>query len=119
MPQGGIDTHLNETAFNAAKRELFEETSVKSTKLIDETNNWLTYDIPKEILPSYWEGKYCGQRQKWFLMEFIGDDSEINTQTEDPEFTEWQWLDSKEIIEKIVPFKKELYIEIFSLFGIK
>lgn len=116
MPQGGIDK--DESALNAAKRELFEETNVRSIQLLDQIDEWLSYDIPAEYIPNFWEGKYQGQKQKWFLMEFLGDDSEINVSTNEPEFSKWNWLSSKEIIDNIVPFKKELYLQIFQKFDL-
>lgn len=116
MPQGGIDA--NEIELDAAKRELFEETSVRSTKLLNQIHEWLAYDIPQEYIPSFWNGKYQGQKQKWFLMEFIGEDDEINVMTDEAEFSDWNWLSAEEILENIVPFKKNLYLEVFKSFGL-
>ena len=87
MPQGGIDE--NENFLEAAKRELEEETGVKTVKIIKELNNLLTYDLPKNLLGKIWQGKYRGQKQKWFIMKFLGHDKEINIETKDPEFIDW------------------------------
>ena len=90
MPQGGVNQ--NENFFHAAKRELEEETGVKSIKLIKEINEWLEYDLPKDLLGKIWEGKYRGQKQKWFFMKFIGKNDEINIKTQNPEFSNWKWI---------------------------
>ena len=107
MPQGGVDK--NENFLQAAKRELEEETSVKTIKLIKELNETLTYYLPKKLLGKIWKGKYCGQKQKWFVMEFLGDDKEINVQTKNPEFLEWKWIELDKITDVVVDFKLNLY----------
>ena len=112
MPQGGIDP--GEHPLNAAKRELFEETSVISTKLLKDHNNWLYYDVPEKLRPEFWQGKYIGQKQKWFLLEFTGDDSEINLNTKEPEFSNWNWVSKEFLLKNIVPFKKEIYKEVLA-----
>ena len=112
MPQGGVDK--NENYLNAALRELEEETSIKSVKLIKELDGLITYDLPDHLLGIIWKGRYKGQTQKWFLMRFIGGDNEINIKTKHPEFLEWKWVDLKEITELVVSFKLELYKEVQS-----
>ena len=107
MPQGGVDK--NENFLNAASRELKEETSVKSTKLIKEIDNWLTYDLPNNLLGKIWKGKYRGQKQKWFIMRFIGNDKEINVKTKNAEFKEWKWIDTNQLTNVAVSFKLEVY----------
>ena len=110
MPQGGVD--LNENFLDAAKRELFEETSIKSVKLIKEIKKWFEYDLPKNLLGKIWKGKYRGQKQKWFIMKFVGKNNEINLKTKNPEFLEWRWIDPIELPEVVVEFKKDIYIKI-------
>ena len=107
MPQGGIDK--NETPFDAMKRELAEETSITNIKVIKEIENWLEYELPPNLLGKIWKGKYRGQKQKWFIVKFIGNDNEINLSTEHPEFIEWKWIDYNNLPEVIVDFKKEVY----------
>ena len=110
MPQGGIDK--NENFLQAAKRELEEETGVKTIKLIKEFKESLTYYLPKNLLGKIWKGRYCGQKQKWFVMKFLGDDKEINIETENPEFLEWKWIELDKITDVVVDFKLNLYIKI-------
>ncbi len=119
MPQGGVDK--GEPARDAALRELGEETSVAANKVTirAETTDWIPYDLPLELVPKLWKGKYRGQAQKWFLMEFSGNDSDINIQTEDPEFSRWQWMTPDEIKSRIVPFKKHTYDRVFAEFADK
>ena len=107
MPQGGIDD--NENILDAAKRELLEETGVKSAKLIKEINEWLEYNLPKNLLGKIWKGKYRGQKQKWFIMKFIGNDTEINIKTKHPEFLDWKWIDPEKLTDIAVHFKLEVY----------
>ena len=107
MPQGGIDE--NEDLFHAAKRELEEETSVRSVKLIKELNEWLTYDLPENLLGNIWEGKYRGQKQKWFIMKFMGKNEEINIKTKDPEFLDWKWIKPLDLPSVAVKFKVDIY----------
>ena len=107
MPQGGIDE--NEDLFHAAKRELEEETSVRSVKLIKELDEWLTYDLPENLLGKIWGGKYRGQKQKWFIMKFIGENNEINVKTKNPEFLEWKWIKISDLTDIAVNFKKNIY----------
>ena len=114
MPQGGIEK--NEKPADAAKRELSEETSIISVKILDFIDQWLFYDIPEKFIPKYWHNKYIGQKQKWFLMKFTGNDSEINIFTEDQEFTSWRWLDGNYLLDNIVSFKKEIYEKVLIKF---
>tara|TARA_Y100000590_G_scaffold111722_1_gene127394 strand:- start:1451 stop:1942 length:492 start_codon:yes stop_codon:yes gene_type:complete len=110
MPQGGVDK--NENLLQAAKRELEEETGIKSVELVKELKEWLQYDLPKNLLGKIWEGKYRGQNQKWFIMNFIGKDDEINIKTKNPEFLDWKWIKIAELPKIAVNFKIELYKKI-------
>ena len=110
MPQGGVDE--NETFLQAAKRELEEETGIKSVELIKELDKWLEYDLPKNLLGKIWKGKYRGQRQKWFIMKFYGRNNEINIKTKNPEFLEWKWIKASELPNVAVDFKVNIYKEI-------
>ncbi len=110
MPQGGID--VNEDYLDAAKRELEEETSIKSVELIKELDGWLKYDLPEELVGKVWKGKYSGQKQKWFIMKFLGNDSEININTPNPEFLDWKWVEIDKITDLVVDFKLNIYKEI-------
>jgi len=107
MPQGGVDK--NEDLLQAAKRELEEETSVKTVELIKELNNWVTYDLPKNLLGKLWKGKYRGQKQKWFIMKFLGKNDEINVKTKHPEFLDWKWIEPYELPKVAVHFKINVY----------
>ena len=110
MPQGGVNQ--NENLLQAAKRELEEETGIKSVELVKELKEWLQYDIPKSLLGKIWKGKYRGQNQKWFIMNFIGKDDEININTKNPEFLDWKWITISELPRIAVSFKVELYKKI-------
>jgi len=107
MPQGGVDE--NENHLQAAKRELEEETSVKTVKLIKELKNWLTYDLPENLIGKIWNGKYRGQKQKWFIMKFEGNNTEINIKTKNPEFLDWKWIKLNELPKVAVSFKANVY----------
>jgi len=107
MPQGGVDK--NEELLQAAKRELKEETNIKSIKLIKELDEWIEYNLPKNLLGKVWKGKYKGQKQKWFVMKFLGDDKEINIKTKHPEFLEWKWIELDKITDVVVDFKLDVY----------
>ena len=110
MPQGGVDD--GEDYLSAAFRELEEETSVKNVKLIKEIEGTTVYELPDNLLGIIWKGKYKGQKQKWFLMRYIGKDEDINLNTKKPEFMEWKWIDISRITEVVVDFKLEVYKEL-------
>ena len=110
MPQGGVDKGENYLA--AAYRELKEETSINNVKLIKELDSLITYELPKNLLGIIWKGKFRGQKQKWFIMRFMGTDDEINIKTQHPEFCEWKWIDLENITDLVVDFKLHVYKEI-------
>jgi len=110
MPQGGVDN--NEELVDALKRELYEETSVKSYEIIHELDRWLTYELPENLLGKIWRGKYRGQKQRWFILRFSGEENEINVNTKKPEFLEWKWADIESLPNIIVDFKKKVYEEL-------
>ena len=117
MPQGGIDE--GEAPEAAAYRELSEETGIYHSKarLLGKTKDWLSYDIPVDLIPKLWGGRYRGQRQKWFAFEFLGKDSDININTEEPEFSEWAWKSKDNLLSSIVPFKLDVYQRVFLELG--
>ncbi len=110
MPQGGVDN--GEDFLTAAYRELEEETGIKQIKLIQEIDGMITYELPKHLLGIIWKGRFKGQKQKWFLMRYLGKDEEINIKTDKPEFLEWKWVDIDEITETVVDFKLHVYKEL-------
>ena len=110
MPQGGVNK--GEDFLNAAFRELEEETGMKKVKLIQEIEGIMTYELPKHLLGIIWKGRYKGQKQKWFLMKYLGSDKEINIKTKKPEFLEWKWIDLSMITEVVVDFKLHVYREL-------
>ena len=107
MPQGGVDE--GEDFLSAAYRELEEETSIKKVELIKEIDETTTYELPSHLLGIIWKGKFKGQKQKWFLMRYLGNDNEININTNKPEFLEWKWIDLDMITDVVVDFKLEVY----------
>ena len=112
MPQGGIDK--DEDFLSAAYRELKEETSIKSVKLIKEIDGKFTYILPNHLIGIIWKGKFKGQTQKWFIMRFVGSESEINIKTKHPEFLDWKWIDLKDLTKIAVNFKLEVYKQVKS-----
>lgn len=117
MPQGGIDA--GEGPYEAALRELWEETGIVSTlvECVAESGDWLRYDFPTDLAAKLWKGGYRGQEQKWFLLRFLGTDSQINIVTEHPEFSDWRWMEPNDLVTKIVPFKRDIYRKVFDEFG--
>ena len=116
MPQGGIDE--GEKPRDAALRELWEETGVTADKVefLTKTADWVTYDLPPELLGKVWGGKYRGQKQKWFLFRFKGNDSDVQIATEHPEFSTWRWILADEMVASIVPFKRAVYDQVIRSF---
>ncbi len=110
MPQGGVDP--GENFLTAAYRELAEETSIKNVILIHTLEGFFTYNLPDNLLGIIWKGKFKGQKQKWFLMRYLGEDDEINIKTKNPEFIEWKWVELKKITELVVNFKLNVYKEV-------
>ena len=110
MPQGGVEE--GENFLTAMKRELFEETSIKNIKIIKKIEKMYEYELPESLAGIIWKGKYRGQKQKWFITKFLGDDKEINLYTEYPEFVEWKWIEAKQLPDVIVDFKKKLYLDL-------
>ena len=116
MPQGGVDK--GEDARTAALRELWEETGVTARgTILAESAGWLTYDLPHHIVPHTWKGKFRGQEQKWFLMRFQGRDDHVNIDTEHPEFAEWQWRPADQLVDGVVPFKRDVYRQVLDAFS--
>ncbi len=116
MPQGGIDP--GEDPLDAAWRELWEETGVERAlaELVAEAPDELTYDLPVDLIGKVWKGKWRGQRQRWFLFRFLGEDADVNIATPEPEFRAWRWIDPAELPDVIVPFKRELYRQLLTVF---
>ena len=112
MPQGGVD--LDEPLLQAMKRELLEETSIKNIEVLKEFDQWLAYELPENLVGKIWKGKYRGQKQKWFVVRFLGSDSEINVNTKHPEFIEWKWIDMELLPDLIVHFKKHVYEKVLA-----
>ena len=110
MPQGGVDD--GEDFLEAAYRELEEETSIRNVELIKEFDDTTTYELPDHLLGIIWKGKYRGQKQKWFLMRFTGEESEIDIKTKNPEFLDWKWIEINQITEVVVDFKLHVYQEL-------
>ena len=110
MPQGGVNE--GEDFLSAAYRELEEETSIKNVKLIKEIDGTMTYELPDHLLGIIWKGKFKGQKQKWFLMRFLGNDNEINIKTHKPEFLDWKWIELDMLTKIVVDFKLQVYKEL-------
>jgi putative (di)nucleoside polyphosphate hydrolase len=115
MPQGGIDE--GEEARTAALRELKEETGIDKAEFLAETKGWLRYELPVELQGKVWGGRYRGQRQKWFAMRFTGRDQDIDLATDHPEFDAWKWAPAEQLPDLIVPFKRQLYIDVLAELG--
>lgn len=116
MPQGGVDK--GEKPLDAALRELWEETGVTSDKVtfVAETEDWLPYELPHDLVPKLWKGRYRGQEQKWFLFRFHGTDADIDITTHEQEFSEWKWMDVDTLLGNIVPFKQDVYDKVIAEF---
>ena len=110
MPQGGVD--IGEDFVTAMKRELMEETGIKNIKIIKEIEKIYQYELPEDLVGIIWKGKYRGQKQKWFITRFLGDEKEINLNTKHAEFIDWKWIEPKLLPEIIVNFKKDLYLNL-------
>ena len=110
MPQGGVDD--GEDYLSAMKRELFEETSIKSIKVLEEIERFFEYELPEDLIGIIWKGKFRGQKQKWFITKFVGKEKEINLNTKNPEFIEWKWIIPEELPNVIVDFKKKIYLDL-------
>ncbi len=119
MPQGGIDK--GEDPRDAALRELWEETGVTAdlVTVAAETKGWVAYDLPHDVVPNIWKGRYKGQEQKWFLLRFNGSDDQVDIATEHPEFTQWKWIDPADVVASIVPFKRAVYEQVLAELGPK
>lgn len=115
MPQGGID--INESEQEAALREMKEEVGTNDVEIIAASRNLYKYDLPEYLVPKLWNGKYCGQKQRWFLLKYLNKDEAIDLNySSHPEFSQWKWVDMEELSEIIIPFKRDLYLSIIEEF---
>jgi len=116
MPQGGVDP--GEDPHTAALRELEEETGISAdlVEAIAESEDWLPYDLPHDLVPKLWKGRYRGQEQKWYLFRFLGTDDQVNIATKTPEFSAWKWLAVEDLQNAIVPFKRAVYAQVIAMF---
>ena len=110
MPQGGLDK--GENYLSAMRRELLEETSIKNVKILEEIDEFFEYELPTNLIGIIWKGKFRGQKQKWFIVKFTGDEKEIDLRTKNQEFIDWKWISPDELPEVIVSFKKDLYLKL-------
>lgn len=117
MPQGGIDK--GEDARAAALRELEEETGITPdlVEVVAESDGYIPYELPHDLIPKLWKGKYRGQEQKWFMLRFVGTDAQVNIDTDDPEFSAWRWMPPAELPDAIVPFKRNVYVAVLAAFA--
>jgi putative (di)nucleoside polyphosphate hydrolase len=114
MPQGGLEAGEDEDI--AMLRELAEETGIKDVKLLAKSSGYFYYNLPYKLQKKFWGGKFLGQKQRWYLVKFTGEEKSINIATEDQEFSEWKWIEPKEVLSLIVPFKRELYEDVINEF---
>lgn len=115
MPQGGVDA--GETEEEAMFRELKEETGIDQAKIVSRSTGHYYYNLPYHLQKKFWGGKYLGQKQRWYLVEFLGQDNDINIKTDSPEFSEWKWVIKDEIATMMVSFKKDLYVDVIKEFN--
>ena len=113
MPQGGVEK--GESYLSAMKRELYEETSIKSIEILKEIDGFFEYELPRNLVGIIWKGKFRGQKQKWFVAKFIGNENEINLETRNPEFIEWKWITPNQLPKTIVNFKKKMYADLLEI----
>ncbi len=119
MPQGGVKVGKNEKLYEAAIRELYEETGVKDANLLIESKEWHYYNLPKSLANKLWGGKFLGQKQRWFLFNFLGQDTDIDIKvSKSPEFYKWKWVSSEDVLNEIVSFKKEIYKKVLLEFAV-
>lgn len=115
MPQGGVDP--NETPHQAAIREMKEEIGTDKVALLTTNSDWFYYDFPQSLRKNSWGGRFSGQRQKWFLFQFTGEDKDINLDTKHPEFSEWKWASKEDVVQLVIPFKRRVYEQVLSEFA--